>query len=98
MRITEEQRASIVRAVKRRFGPSARVLLFGSRVDDAKRGGDIDLLVETEYSGEQALTAKFHALSDIQRDIGERKIDLVLAIGSSTSEIVRQARAQGIEL
>lgn len=47
MRLTEDQ----IRVVKLRaaeyFGPDADVWLFGSRVDDSERGGDIDLYIET---------------------------------------------------
>ena len=48
MRLTQEQVNIIKRAVTDTFGDTASVWLFGSRVDDYKRGGDIDLLIETE--------------------------------------------------
>ncbi|MHB1896659.1 MAG: nucleotidyltransferase domain-containing protein, partial [Metallibacterium sp.] len=47
MRLTPEQAAIIRSAAAEVFGSDARVWLFGSRVDDSKRGGDIDLLIET---------------------------------------------------
>ena len=47
MRLTEAQRQSIKSVVTRVIGEASRVWLFGSRVNDAKRGGDIDLYVET---------------------------------------------------
>jgi predicted nucleotidyltransferase len=44
MRLPEAERQAILNAV-RSEDPDAVVYLFGSRVDDAARGGDIDLLV-----------------------------------------------------
>lgn len=38
--------AFIKATVAEHFGADARVRLFGSRVDNAKRGGDVDLYVE----------------------------------------------------
>lgn len=47
MRLTIDQTRVILQCVQRQFGADARVMLFGSRLDDSARGGDIDLLVET---------------------------------------------------
>lgn len=46
MRLSQAQRQAVVQAVAEACGPRARVRLFGSRLDDALRGGDVDLLVE----------------------------------------------------
>lgn len=48
MRLTLEQTTLILRAIADQTGPGARVALFGSRVDDSRRGGDIDLLIESD--------------------------------------------------
>ena len=55
--------------------------LFGSRVDDAKRGGDIDLLivVETEAQRVEAQKREIKLLVLLKEKIGEQKIDLVFA-------------------
>jgi len=47
MRITEQQRTHIVTKIKEVMGDDAQVMLFGSRVSDLAKGGDIDLLVKT---------------------------------------------------
>jgi predicted nucleotidyltransferase len=49
MRLSPEQTQVILRGVRQHFGSNARVMLFGSRLDDAARGGDVDLLVECEH-------------------------------------------------
>lgn len=48
MRLTTAETRAIVETVAELAGPGAAVYLFGSRLDDASRGGDVDLLVESQ--------------------------------------------------
>ena len=48
MRLSPAQTRLIMQCVRQQLGPDAHVMLFGSRLDDAARGGDVDLLVESE--------------------------------------------------
>jgi predicted nucleotidyltransferase len=47
MRLTPSQADLIKTTAQQLLGEQVRVTLFGSRVDDAQKGGDVDLLVET---------------------------------------------------
>ena len=47
MRLSPAQTDVILNCVRQQFGADARVMLFGSRLDDSARGGDVDLLVDT---------------------------------------------------
>ena len=103
MRLSEAERTAIRAAITRHFGAESRVFLFGSRVDDRRRGGDIDLLVESSLPEPQALHAKIGAITDIQRSIGDQKIDMVTCnLRNDTTEnesrIVRNARREGVPL
>jgi len=49
MRLTREQTLSILETVSCRAGKNAKVFLFGSRLNDQARGGDVDLLIETDH-------------------------------------------------
>ena len=48
MRLTQAQ--TIQNTVDRVLGVPNRIRLFGSRADDTVRGGDIDLLIETDVA------------------------------------------------
>lgn len=48
MRLSAAQTRAILSCVRQQFGADARVMLFGSRLDDRARGGDVDLLVESQ--------------------------------------------------
>jgi predicted nucleotidyltransferase len=79
MRLTDQQRDIIRATVAETFGAEADVWLFGSRVDDSKRGGDIDLLIETDQVDADAITrAEISFLTRIQMELGEQKIDVLL--------------------
>lgn len=80
------------------FGREARVILFGSRADPARRGGDIDLLVEVR-AGQATLANELRLELEIKKRIGDRKVDIVLASpGKDASAIQRLARETGVAL
>jgi predicted nucleotidyltransferase len=58
------------------FGDNAAVFLFGSRVDDSKKGGDIDLFIRTADK-DGLFEKKIRILARLKRQIGEQKIDVV---------------------
>ncbi|MDX8410193.1 MAG: nucleotidyltransferase domain-containing protein [Mariprofundales bacterium] len=79
MRLTEAQAYQIRHGVTQFFGATAKAWLFGSRVNDQQRGGDIDLYIETEMEDATAVVdAKLYFLRALHRALGEQKIDLVL--------------------
>jgi predicted nucleotidyltransferase len=58
------------------FFKDGDIYLFGSRVDDSKKGGDIDLyLVIQDHSNLFRKKLKF--LARVKRELGEQKIDIV---------------------
>ena len=79
MRLTDNQRTIIRAAVTETFGAGTNVWLFGSRVDDSQRGGDINLLIETDQVDVDAIArAEIVLLAKIQMKMGEQKIDVLL--------------------
>jgi uncharacterized protein len=48
MRLDSSQAAKIIEIVSNHAGSDSRVSVYGSRLDDTARGGDIDLFIETE--------------------------------------------------
>ena len=79
MRITDRHLSLIRQESLKCFGSNTRVWLFGSRVDDTQRGGDIDLYVEPEIQDAATLVdARLSFMIEMHRLIGDQKIDLVL--------------------
>lgn len=99
MRLTETQRTAIKKSVANLIGADSRVWLFGSRADDTKRGGDIDLLVETD----QVLPSRVAALCCLEgrllKTLGDRKIDILIKDANTPeAPIHRAARERGVLL
>lgn len=100
MRITQHQADTIKRLVKRTFGVRANVYLFGSRVNDDARGGDIDLYVERtagELDSRSGFQEKLRLASLLQRELGEQKFDIIVAQNPRRA-IEVEARTKGVRL
>jgi uncharacterized protein len=98
MRLTAREIDAIKAAAREAFGPGAVVRLFGSRVDDSRRGGDIDLHVEVADIG-AARAARGRFLSQLYRTVGEREYDVVLCgRDDARSSIDQRAVEQGAVL
>ncbi len=99
MRLNPQQKEIIRRAVRELAGEGAQVTLFGSRVDDRARGGDIDLLVELSYPVEEPAWLSARISGRICHQLGGRKIDVLLcAPNLDPLPIHAAARTQGARL
>src|SRR6056297_3511798 len=76
MRLTSEQIKTIKQATADIFGEEARVRLFGSRVDDEQRGGDVDLLVETDQMVENVAWLAARLSARVSRGMHGRRVDV----------------------
>ena len=74
--------------------PKAAIYLFGSRVDDSKKGGDIDLLV---LSGLLGFSDKRRIKVRLYELMGEQKIDLIITDDTS-KPFVQIALEEGVLL
>lgn len=95
MRLSPSQIETIRDTARRNFGADASVWLFGSRVDDTRRGGDVDLYVESSQKNTllSALRCKI-ALEDSL----DLHVDLVIKEPGKDKPIYRLAKTQGVQL
>lgn len=100
MRLSAKHRDLITAVLHEKFGAGSRIWLFGSRVDDTRRGGDIDLYIEPELQDPDALVdARIAALVELYQHLGEQKIDLVVKRKQAPLQLIhRVARSEGVPL
>ncbi len=79
MRLTEHQIHLIRQLAQQVAGSQSRVRVFGSRLDDSAKGGDIDLLLElAEPVNNPALIAA-QMSARVSRALHGRKVDVLLS-------------------
>ena len=99
MRLTREQQEIIRRTTREVFGPEATVWLFGSRVDESQRGGDIDLLIEAPTPVEERERKVLRLTARLQIRLGDQPIDvLVLDPETPRQRIHDEALRTGVAL
>ena len=96
MRLSTTRTRLIVHCVRQQFGEDACVMLFGSRLDDTARGGDVDLLVESTAPA----TLRQRALATMKLEQAlELPVDIVtLQRGTPGSAFARIARSRAQSL
>lgn len=79
MRLNPLQIRSIRQVAAEYAGESVRVRVFGSRLDDAARGGDLDLMIELDdvVANPALLAARISA--SVSRTLHGRKVDVLIS-------------------
>lgn len=99
IRLTDFQVLAIKQTFKECFTDQDHLWLFGSRADLSKRGGDIDLYIETIQSDiAKVVSMRSDFVTKLWRIIGEQKIDVVIKHDDTDLLIYKIAREEGIQL
>jgi len=97
MRLKLEHIDFIKQTAKNIFGEDSKIYLFGSRIHDNKRGGDIDIYIETNQKT-NIFEKKIEMLKLLHDFLGEQKIDIVINNYSTQKYIYEIAKHDGIML
>ncbi|ACO03427.1 MULTISPECIES: nucleotidyltransferase domain-containing protein [Persephonella] len=79
----------------KKYDPDAEIIIFGSRTDLTKKGGDIDILVvsdKIDYRKRRKIRV------DLLLKLGERKIDLIITDNPEKSEFTKMAYKYGVRI
>lgn len=103
MRVTPQQAKTFKTLAQRHFGADAEIWLFGSRVDDGKKGGDYDFLIETSLDQPDVIVEhKIALITELQSSpaFEDEKIDLIVRRRHARFEmpIYAVARKEGVRL
>nr|VFJ62308.1 MAG: Nucleotidyltransferase domain-containing protein [Candidatus Kentron sp. DK] len=99
MRLSSQQVQIIRDITTNELGPSAEVILFGSRVDDSAKGGDVDLMVTVPEHMERPSWRAARLAARLERKMDGRHVDVVLVThGMALQAIHTIARQQGVRL
>jgi uncharacterized protein len=96
MRLTDHQQAVILETLREKLGGDIAAFVFGSRLDDRARGGDLDLLVESP--GELTLMQKAAAIAALEERLS-LPVDLLICVkGSKPGPFIEIARHHAVPL
>ena len=99
MRLDAKSVELIREVVLAEAGPQARVRLFGSRVNDQARGGDVDLLLEMPQPPANAARLASAVAGRVSRALHGRRVDVLIdAPGLRRLPIHEVAIGQGVLL
>jgi predicted nucleotidyltransferase len=96
MRLTTDQIHAIRSVIHEFAGEEAKAWLYGSRLDESRRGGDVDLLVQS--NPEIGLLQRARIKNRLELQLGLPVDVMSAAIEGNFAPFVRIAMAQGLRL
>jgi len=94
VRLTEEEIKTIKNIIQK-YDPEAKIIIFGSRTDLSKKGGDIDILIISKRI-DYKLRRKIRV--DLLLALGDRKIDIIVTDNPEKTEFTKVACKYGVEI
>jgi predicted nucleotidyltransferase len=100
MRLNNKEIAAIKEVTRGVFGDNATISLFGSRTDNNKKGGDIDLYIQCNchISREELYQLKIKFLVQLKKIIGDQKIDVLINGGQLSKSILGKVQKEEVRL
>lgn len=99
VRLSDKDLSAIITTFRECFPASDHLWLFGSRADLTKKGGDIDLYIETTLKDVSMIfDTKMKFIFKLQERIGEQKIDIVIKYKEEDLPIHIIAQQKGVKL
>jgi len=94
MRLTADEVNTLKKSIIA-IDANALIYLFGSRVDNSKRGGDIDVLIVSKILNRQDLRT---IRQQFFEHFGEQKIDLLIDDGKTNQAFINMIKPRAVRL
>lgn len=99
VRLSAQEIEIIRTTVHRLLGKATWMRIFGSRAKIDERGGDIDILIETEQKLADRVSTACRLTSQLQMQLGDQKIDVIIIDPETPEQPIHQiARQTGVML
>jgi len=99
MHLPDNYQTTITETAMQIFGEKVTVWLFGSRLDDKAKGGDVDLLIKLELPTANKAVLGGRCNAQLQMKLGMQKFDVIVIDPSTALEqIHKNALSKGIML
>lgn len=95
MRLSKYE-SQVIKKLIGKYILNPEIYLFGSRVNDNRKGGDIDILVISENETPLRILRKINI--ELEEKLGEQKIDIVAFSEHKLSPFAKLALLEGIKL
>ncbi len=92
MRLSQKERQEVKKIIREIFG-EVRIYIFGSQLDNSKRGGDIDIYLQGSIRDKRAKRAKAKMLLEEKL---LRPVDIV--IEENANPLIKREALRGVKL